>query len=468
MNHRLLVTIWIMLLALGEQLVARPKNFIFSDTFLSSNLINDLYQDKDGILWISTENGLNRYDGAKMTCYFHDDDNPRSLAHDFVRYVYQDRAGRIYVGSYIGLQLYRPDTDDFTPIAKYEDGSWLKASPSYLTEMHDGRIYTSGNALCEVLVRDGQPYLRDIEWQNVNGMIGRLHEDQLGHIWCRNSVGDYYKVTPQGVETIHQFLPGHTVIEVHSDQQRNIYLTTDRQDMLKYDPQADSWRVINRMPVSGSAIKCICRLDSTHLLVGTDGNGMKWVDEASGLVRDYPLDLPGVASDLLKVHRLMRDRHGDLWAGLFMKGVAHLPMSQSSFEYIGPHTSSLDLIGSSSVSALMAARDGQMWVGTDGDGIYLLDAALGTSHHYFGQSSRGHFPSIVLTLFEDSKDRVWVGTYGEGGGRIDPQSGRYQDCSRLFCREDNVASRVYAYAEDDQRRLWVATSRSMTASPSSI
>ena len=151
-----------MMFALGVQLGARPKNFIFSDTFLSSNLINDLYQDQDGILWISTENGLNRYDGAKMTCYYHDEDNPHSLAHDFVRYVYQDRAGHLYVGSYIGLQLYRPDTDDFTEIAKYEDGSDLKTSPSYMTETREGRIYTSGNQLCEVVVAEGQPRLKEI------------------------------------------------------------------------------------------------------------------------------------------------------------------------------------------------------------------------------------------------------------------------------------------------------------------
>ena len=39
------------------------------DRELSSSMINSIYQDKEGIIWIATEDGLNRYDGAKFTVY---------------------------------------------------------------------------------------------------------------------------------------------------------------------------------------------------------------------------------------------------------------------------------------------------------------------------------------------------------------------------------------------------------------
>ena len=42
-----------------------------ADDNLSSSLINQLYQDRNGIMWIATEDGLNRYDGNKFTSYRH-------------------------------------------------------------------------------------------------------------------------------------------------------------------------------------------------------------------------------------------------------------------------------------------------------------------------------------------------------------------------------------------------------------
>lgn len=35
-----------------------------TDNELSSSLINQIYQDRNGFIWVATEDGLNRYDGA--------------------------------------------------------------------------------------------------------------------------------------------------------------------------------------------------------------------------------------------------------------------------------------------------------------------------------------------------------------------------------------------------------------------
>ena len=64
-----------------------PKLFT-TDKELSSSLINQIYQDRNGFIWIATEDGLNRYDGAKFTIYKHEPNNEHSLAHNFVRTVF--------------------------------------------------------------------------------------------------------------------------------------------------------------------------------------------------------------------------------------------------------------------------------------------------------------------------------------------------------------------------------------------
>lgn len=104
-----------------------PKLFT-TDKELSSSLINQIYQDRNGFIWIATEDGLNRYDGAKFTIYKHEPNNEHSLAHNFVRTVFEDSKGHLFIGTYMGIQMYDPATDNFTPLAIREDnGEYLKA-----------------------------------------------------------------------------------------------------------------------------------------------------------------------------------------------------------------------------------------------------------------------------------------------------------------------------------------------------
>ena len=46
---------------------------------ISSSLINKIYQDKSGFIWIATEYGLNRFDGNRFTLYTHDDNDTTSI-----------------------------------------------------------------------------------------------------------------------------------------------------------------------------------------------------------------------------------------------------------------------------------------------------------------------------------------------------------------------------------------------------
>lgn len=75
-----------------------PKLFT-TDKELSSSLINQIYQDRNGFIWIATEDGLNRYDGAKFTIYKHEPNNEHSLAHNFVRTVFEDSKGHLFIGT---------------------------------------------------------------------------------------------------------------------------------------------------------------------------------------------------------------------------------------------------------------------------------------------------------------------------------------------------------------------------------
>ena len=79
------------------------KLFTVGTTMLSSSMINSIYQDKEDIIWIATEDGLNRYDGAKFSVYKHDSHDEHSLQNNYVRILFEDKKGTFFVGTLNGL-----------------------------------------------------------------------------------------------------------------------------------------------------------------------------------------------------------------------------------------------------------------------------------------------------------------------------------------------------------------------------
>lgn len=441
------------------QVSARPYNFMLSDKNLSSSLVNSIYQDRDGMIWISTENGLNRFDGTKVSIYKHEADNEHSLAHNYVRYMFEDADGNFFVGNYMGLQLYRRETDDFSALGTFADGSPLGASPSYITQMPSGEIYVSGNLVSQVTIRDGVPLFQTPSWEGFpTQMTGELKLDKEGGLWCQKMNDGVYCVHPDGkTERFADKAPFDQSMSIMRDTEGDIYIQTTSNDLYKLNSENRSWKKVNASRISSANLKCIFRYDATHLLIGTDGNGLKMIDETTGQVSDYTVDLPALSSKYLKVHQIMRDRDGDLWMALFLKGVARIPMRQSNFEYIGSQSSSSNLVGASSISSLLSDHNGQIWVGTDGEGLYRLQPNLTSSYHYATTTDGGSMPAIVLSLFEDSEGTIWVGSYDEGCGRIDSRTSNFASCGSLFHRKGIMASRIYGFAEDALHRVWVAS-----------
>ena len=66
---------------------------------LSQNTITSILQDSQGFIWLGSENGLNRYDGHEVVSYRRDQDDPRSLAGDFIWKIDEDAQGDLWIAT---------------------------------------------------------------------------------------------------------------------------------------------------------------------------------------------------------------------------------------------------------------------------------------------------------------------------------------------------------------------------------
>lgn len=121
------------------------------------------------------------------------------------------------------------------------------------------------------------------------------------------------------------------------------------------------------------------------LFVGTEGNGMFVLQpsssaEADGFAPEALAYTPksywncpvGLQMDEQKVWSITEDRDGNLWMAFFQKGLLMQPFRNSGFETVGHHSSVDNPIGSHCVMSVEPGLNGELWIGTDNDGIKCL------------------------------------------------------------------------------------------------
>lgn len=117
---RLTVTVCLAITIFIPRATAQSSNQIFEHITtahgLSSNKVDHILQDREGFYWITTQNGLNRFDGTSFRIFRNDPADSTTLSHNSCGALLEDLNGDIWIGTYSGLNRYRKSTGRFEQI----------------------------------------------------------------------------------------------------------------------------------------------------------------------------------------------------------------------------------------------------------------------------------------------------------------------------------------------------------------
>ncbi len=81
---------------------------------LSNSSINKLFKDADNILWVATWDGLNMYDGTTFHVFNYSKDNDfKSIGSNVIQNITEDKLGNIWISTIEGISRYEKRTGKF-------------------------------------------------------------------------------------------------------------------------------------------------------------------------------------------------------------------------------------------------------------------------------------------------------------------------------------------------------------------
>ena len=446
-------TVLLLFLSLCPLAVRAQRCFMLSvRDGLSSNTINSVYQDKRGDIWIATENGLNRFDGLSIHIYKNDPDNPNSISHNTIRAFTEDARGRLLVAGQSGVQYYDPKTDSFSAIIETESGIPYTGAFNYIMPYDDNSVWLSGNDLLTLDSGNAnKPVLKELRLPIPTRMIGMIQKDEDGTVWCGRYGDDIYRLDPDGSPKHYSLENLTDAYVIVSNSVDGVVYAADRNgNVCHFNPQTDQFQEDPSPGMEGIRITRILNTGDGRVLFCTDENGVWVLDTGTGGWTLLQPDSIPVDPATMTVRDIIKDRDGNLWLAAYQSGVIVIPAEDVVFHYLGSRSVVSNVIGSKPVSSLLSEEDGKLWVGTQGDGLYLLDSNLSLVKHYGREEG---FPNTVFDLTRGPDGNLWFGSYGYGLWRLDTKRGQLVNTVSLNQR-DYPASTPRSICPDDYGRLW--------------
>ena len=412
---------------------AQMARLYTSESGLANSQINYIYQDKNGFMWISTENGLSRFDGINFSTFRSDRSLPTAIASNMVLTTFEDSHGVFWVGTSTGLQIFNSEYNTFTTVplvgeAYPESGQHI----SSITEISiSGQkkilITTSGD---RVYVLDSVTHETDTDLQKaINSVIPsdfvtRAFADSQNRLWFTFEDGGLLLYDPEtrsaasdiwGKGTENMMNDIFTTF-VEDERSGNIFIGSFNNGVFIYESKTGKIR----RAADKSARECRVisflknniapQIEEITYLAGLENEGIKLFNPAEETMKEISFaNIPHNTSSW-KVHNLIEDTQGNVWVGAYQTGVMVIPKSMYGFDYmhLSPAGSNADY--SSCVTSII--RDdatGTIWVGTDGGGIYKVEGNRNITH--FSSRNSGLNNNSIMSLALDKRGRLWIATY---------------------------------------------------------
>ena len=437
---------------------------------VSQRAITSIIKDQKGIIWIGTKgDGIYSYNGLDLKNYRHEWGNKKTLNNSGVNSVYIDSNNNLWVGTDVGLNLYVRELDQFAPIKLDSLNSKIEVKAIGENEHKLLLIGTHGSGVFELDSNTKKVEVVKIKaYDNINKFqVNDIKTTPRGSILIGTNIGllkynslnrelDFANFTTIGksksitssVESILTKLDG------------SIWIGTTNEGLIEISTNPANYFEFKSHKITNKRILSLEINNEGAIFCGTENDGLLIFDnnEVVKSMKFNKSDIDGIKSN--SVWTVFIDNKNRIWLGYFNQGVDIYDKENERFKSIESIPNKDQSLFSKSVTSIDEDYLGRFWIGISDGGLDVYDPKEETFTHLLDQKNKiaqGLNSSDVVSVFIDSRQNVWVGTWNSGLFLLKKGSNKFRNIQIKNSGNVLKSNRIMSFAEDSKGRIWIGS-----------
>ncbi|MGB0882710.1 MAG: adenylate/guanylate cyclase domain-containing protein [Vicingaceae bacterium] len=400
----------------------QTSQYYRENSMLKSDVVWDLNEDSRGNVSIATNKGVNFF-STRTRVVSNNSVLDGVIGDEVVKTIYEDKSGIIWIGTE-SKGLYK--LKSLSNIDHYE---------------YDANRTTSLSS----------------------NSINIIYEDAFGIIWIGTQSGlnkfdkgkQYFK-HHQHWSNQPKTINSNTVWSIFQNNNGNVWVGTDKGVNI-FDSNTGSVNVLipefsftNKQKNKG--VYTIHKGRNGSIYLGTDGGVFKVLEN-----KLIHIDANGMNQN--RTYGILQDNKNRLWFAT-KDGLVLANQENKTFKTF----TTQDGLPSEVVRVVFQDFNGNIWVGTDGEGLCKVVDKNGEITFAVYRNNQDQLGTIsnntILSIYQDNKDFLWIGTFGGGLNKLDLKTEKFS----FFSEEDGLANNVvYGILGDGKGNLWMSTNKGVSS-----
>lgn len=378
---------------------------------LSQVSVMAITQDKYGVIWLGTRNGLNRYEGRQITTFKTGFKRNQLIENQIQQLEAKDSL--VYIATPNAISVFNIKQETFTsfPLSSItafhlgQDHLWVATkSALYILDSETGEYEKQKSSL------RSDEFIKSI----VSTKGNDLYLGTNMGVW-KHSGQDFTLITKENYQTMSLFI----------DSKENLWVGTNYSGLLKFrlDQLAYNYK---EGEISNNFVRCVEEDAEGKIWVGTfRGLDAIWTNGKISHYENVKSNSTSISHN--SIWSLFKDKDGAIWAGTYFGGVNVFHPTKNIFTYFPENTKGNRSINFRVVGQVTEDRDGNLYICTDGGGLNFFNRKTNLFTYYTHSDNKNSISgNNVKSLFWHGDSVLWIGTHRAGLNALNVKTGEFR------------------------------------------
>lgn len=358
--------------------------------------------DRDGFLWIGSPRGLGKYDGSNLTLLQNNNSTHTLFPSNNILNLFEDKQGDIWILTKKGLVLFDKKSNTF------EETGYIASS---VIEDNEGLLFGGVNNIYRYNY-DTKSFkkaysINTSKGFSINALV-KINTTDNNYLLCSNKWKGIIRIDAKTGKSSTVFPEcGKYIQTIMTDSKNHIWIAPYNLGVKEYDQNGNLIAEYTKSNSSLSNNIILTMIEKNgEIWLGTDGGGINILNPKTGTIetlKHIPTQKWSFPAN--SIINLYKDKYNTIWAGTVRNGLINI-RETSMITYSAGNQNDPSSLSGSTVLNLYKQEENKIWIGTDGGGINLFNPEKQQFKHFektfgdkVGAICKFSEQSLLLSIF---------------------------------------------------------------------